>query len=349
VKVAFLLSTLGGSPLQGGLERGLRSLGHSVEYFRDGMAKNFDVLVVFNQTAHTTSYAYPVFPTYDVPVAFVDSAEYGYFSRLPGIAHRYATAFAPGSMEHDTKSLHEQQRLRAFLTGRSFPYLLREHSKYVDYPAAYHPIDYPLYHESACAERPDRCAYFRRSNDFFLAWGASHPWRLAITTALRQSSPGSEIRVIGEDGWPRMDQPTYFRKMRESRASASFDGYGSSSFRMTEVLVRCLLLQGPLAIRMRKPLVDGETCIAFRLTTQGEECLGTDVGMRLREAMADPGWSYRIHEAGYDHCMTHYTEAATAQYLVDTINAHDWSKPTPLTVDEQRVVDWEPLPNFQGD
>ena len=330
MKFAFLLSTFGGSPLQDGLDRGLRALGHDVVSFHNGRDRDYDVLVVFNQSAHNTSYAYPDFPKYEVPVAFVDCAEYGYFRRLPEVVKNYANAFAPGSMTHDTKSRHEQNRLKNYLEGRSFPYFLREFSEKISYPCGYYPIDYPLYYHSTCSDRPDRGDYLRRLDPIFLSWGASHPWRLKITKDLRDASPGSEILVLEENGTPRMEQSTYFNRMVRARCSCSFDGYGSSSFRMTEVLVRTLLLMGPLSIRVREPLTDGVNCVAYSIQSQGEECLSTNIASKLEEVLADPELAFRIYEAGYDHCMTKLTEVATAKYFVETVQNHDWNLPTNL-------------------
>lgn len=332
MKFAFFLSTYGGSPMQIGLERGLTQLGHQVTYFANGMAKSFDVLVIFNQSAHTPSYAYPDFPAYDTPVVFVDNAEYGYFRRLPGIVGQYANAFAPGSMAHDTKSLHEQTRLQNYLNGKSFPYFLREFSIYLEFPENYHPIDYPLYHYSACGIRHTRDQFLARSLDLFVSWGASHPWRWHITDALRSVDCRSEIKVVGENGTPRMPQGEYFNKMLNARLGVSFDGYGSGSFRMTEVLVRGALLQGPLSIHTHAPLEDEETAIFFDMSTEGEHCQWTNVSERLMWAIDSPSEAFRIYQNGYDHCMANLTEKATAQYLVETIEAHDWGKPTPLSV-----------------
>jgi hypothetical protein len=110
----------------------------------------------------------------------------------------------------------------------------------------------------------------------------------------------------------------------------SFDGYGSGSFRMTEVLVRTLLLQGPLSIHRYQPLIDGVHCIEYGVANDGELFLHTDVCAKLSEALKDPERSYRIYEQGYRHCMAHYTEKATAEYVLRTIEKHDWSKPTAL-------------------
>ncbi len=331
MKFSFFISTYGGSPLQVGLERGLNSLGHSVDYFHNGKDKNFDVLVIFNQCAHIISYAYPDFPAYDVPVAFVDAAEYGWTRRLPTNVRQYANAFATGSMAHDTKSVHEQTRIKHYLQGRSFPYFLREYSKYIDYPEHYHPIDYPLYALSHCSDRPSKVDYFGRLDGLFLSWGASHPWRLTITRDLRQH-PKAEVLVIEENGTPRMEQSTYFNRMVKARCSASFDGYGTGSFRMTEVLVRTLLLMGPLSTRVPYPLVDGQTCVAYDLMVHGEECLGTNIKEKLDWVLDHPDEAFEIYAAGYEHCMTKLTETATAQYFLDVLGRHDWGRETKLEV-----------------
>lgn len=332
MKFAFCLSTAGGSPLQVGLERGLHALGHNVVCFRNGMGKEYDVLVLFNQVAHTQTYAFPDWPTYDVPVVFVDAAEYGYFRRFPEVIKNYANGFASGSMSHDTRSLHEQTRLKNYLAGKSFPYFLREFSNYLTFPPSYHPIDYPLYLHSMCSDKPDRGDYLRRTDQFFVSWGASHPWRWNITNDLRKAYPGAEVLVIEENGTPRMAQSTYFNRMMRARASVSFDGYGSGSFRMTEVLVRTVLLMGPLSIRTHAPLVDGQTCVAFEMRTEGEKCYGTNIAAKLKEILQDPERSFRIYEAGYDWAMTNLTETATARYFLEVVQRHDWSKPTPLEV-----------------
>ncbi len=331
MKFAFFLSTWGGSPLQGGLSRGLVSLGHEVASFHNGKEHNYDFLVIFNQTAHRVDYAYPDFPAYDVPVIFVDSAEYGYTRRRKEVVKDYANAFSTGSMTHDTKSVHEQTRIKNYLEGRSFPYFLREFSKYLEYPENYHPIDYPLYHLSHCSDRPSMADYLGRLDGLFLSWGASHPWRWTITNALR-THPRSNVLVIEENGTPRMEQSTYFNRMVRARCSASFDGYGTGSFRMTEVLVRTLLLMGPLSTRVPFPLVDGETCVEYSLDVVGEECRGTNVVEKLNMVLDNPAYAFLIYENGYDFCMSHLTETETARWFVEKIEAHDWSKPTALAV-----------------
>lgn len=330
MRIGFFLSNYGGSPLVAGLERGLKQLGHLVENYYP-MA-GYDLVLVFNQCAHVTNYVYPEFPKPGIPIAFIDSAEYGYFKRLPGVVHNYATAFSEGSLNHDTKNLTEQRRLQAALEGRSFPYFLREFIKDISFPVGYYPIDYPLYHYSVCSHAPNRDEYMARQLDLFVSWGASHPWRLKITEALRHCHTKCEIKVLEENGTPRMPQVQFFEKTRSSKCSVSFDGYGSGSFRMTEVLVRCLLLQGPLSIHRHEPLINGLHCVEYDISHSGEDFIETNVCKVLRNALADQERSYRIYEAGFNHCMTHYTEKATAQYVMDVVHKHDWKKPTQLTI-----------------
>lgn len=329
MRIAFYLSTLGGSPLQTSLARALRGLGHAVDEML--LSGTYDLLLVFNQCAHNPSYQYLPFPDHKGPIAFIDTAEYGYFKRLKDRVGNYWNAFADGSINHDTKNREQQVWLRQQLEGKSFPYFIREKSKFVTWPENYHPIDYPLDFHSVCNKRPNRDQYFKRDLDLFVSWGASHPWRIPLTEALRCAHVKAEIRLLNDSkGVHRMPQREYFDRTEAAKASVSFDGYGSGSFRVTEVLVRTLLLQGPLTIDRYAPLVDGVHCIEYQVESDGEIFLGTNVAQKLREALADPERSYRIYHVGYEHCMRHYTERATAEYVLRVVREHDWSKPTTL-------------------
>lgn len=328
MKIGFFFSDHGGSPLVIGLQRGLQQLGHTVDNYKAG--QSYDLTLVFNQVSHVTNYSYPGFPD-SGPIAFVDAAEFGYFKRLPSVIGDYYNTFASGSMAHDTKNHEQQARLHQFLEGKSFPYFLREFSKYINYPGSYHPIDYPLYLHSECNISPNREEYLARPLDLFVSWGASHPWRLHLTEALRGCHTKCEILVLEENGTPRMPQMEFFKRTRSAKTSVSFDGYGSSSFRLTEVLCRCLLLQGPMSIKRHADLVDGVHCVEYQIESNGEHFISTNICKKLRDSLEDPERSYRIYEAGYHHCWGHYTERATAEYLLRTVDWHDWSKPTPLT------------------
>lgn len=323
------MSNFGGSPLCVSLENGLKQLGHSVEPYNSN--HGYDLVIVWNQSAHITTYTYPAFPKQS-RIAFIDSAEYGYFRRLPEVVKDYSFAFSPGSLSHDTKNRQEQERLLGYLQGKSFPYFLREFSKYITYPQNYHPIDYPMYCHSECSIPPNREEYLKRDLDLFVSWGGSHPWRLPLTQALRDCHTKCEINIIGENNWPRMPQDWFFGRTRAAKASVSFDGYGSSSFRLTEVLVRCLLLVGPLSIIRYAPLIDGVHCVEYQVESKGEQFLSTNICAKLREFLADPERSFRIYEAGYHHCWEYYSEKATAKYVLDVVAKHDWTRETSLTL-----------------
>lgn len=316
-------------PLMGGLHRGLLELGHTVCHYEPG--QSYDLLLVFNMTSHRTDYEYPPFPPASQPIAFIDAAEYGYFCRLQDRYMDYANSFTERAMMHDTKNFAQQARLRGFLEGRSFPYFLRELHKDVDYPAGYHPIDYPLYHDSVERRPPNRDEYLRRELEVFCVWGMSHPWRVQITEALRGCHRKSEIADRWSEGG-NLEPDVYRERIRAARLSVSFDGYGSGSFRMTEVLCRTLLLQCPLSIRTRAPLIDGQTCIAYNVDSRGEEFVGCDIQEKVTEALADPERSFEIYERGFEHCMANLTEKATAAYVIDTFRNHDFRVPTQLAV-----------------
>lgn len=299
MRVGILISTRGGSPLQ-------YSLCHyGWELYRPGQV--YDLVLVFNQTAHTRDYRYPdSLP--DGPIAFVDTAEYG-------TTMRPWHGLTPEAMAHDTKNAAEQARLRSMLEGRSFPYFLRE--TWIDrgYSEAFHPIDYPLHPGAEPTRAPDRDEYLARSVPVACIWGHSNACRPPITEALR-SVPGADVFVVDQDG-PRLPFDVYARRLEAARCTVSADGYGSGSFRVTESLVRTMLVRRPPLIRQHAPLVHGQTCIDFWNDPVG--ALNVDAER-----------AFEIYARGYDHCLTHYTPAATAARILAVCEAHDWSKPTCL-------------------
>ncbi len=231
-------------------------------------------------------------------------------------------------MTHDTKNTQQQMRLRNYLNGKSFPYFLREFSKYVQYPQGFYPIDYPLYMYSECDIKPNREEYLQRAKDLFVSWGASHPWRVPLTHQLRTCPVKGDVLLLEENGTPRMPQRDYFERTREAKVGVSYDGYGSSSFRLTEVLVRSLLLAAPLHIIRHAPLVNGVHFMEYSVASRGEEFQGSNICETLMEALANPERSYEMYERGYYHCYDNYTETATAQYVLDVVAKHDWQTTT---------------------
>lgn len=331
MNIGFWISTKGGSPLVDGLLRGLAQLGHQCRIWNAG--DSYDLILMFNQVSHDVDYSYPQFPDdATAALAFIDTAEYGRESRAGASFIAYTNAFAPGSMIHPSKRSTEQRRLREFLDGRSFPYFLREMRAHTQYPDAYHPIDYPLHANSGCPHAPDRDEYLRRPQDVFLSWGLSHPWRAPLSEVIRSLPIRGAVVVVDVNGVPRMRQHDYFASMRNAKSTVSFDGYGSSSFRVHESLVRCLLFLGPLSIRQRQPLLDGVHCMHYHANGEGDTMQWTNLGEKIMATLADPDRCFALYEAGYHHCMQHYTEVATARYVLSVVSQHDWSLPTPLSL-----------------
>lgn len=336
MRVAVFMSNKGGSPLSIGIERGIRMMGHEVANYAKGVGS--DLILVYNQSAHIPDYVYPEFPSADdkTPIAFIDNAEYG--MKRVREPERFVNAFSSGSVQHDTKNEHQQGLLRTFLEGRSFPYLLREYANAHDYPENYHPIDYPLYGPSTSHKKPERENYLKRAVDVACIWGLSHPWRVNLTHEL-DAAQGlrKDVYAIERDG-PRLPQRggpnSYFDRLKAARCSISFDGYGSGSFRMTEVLVRTLLMQGPLSIRTRAPLEHGVTCWAYCVWVDGEHYIRSNLVEQIHAALSDPVRAFQIYERGYHHCMAHLTERATAKYVLDTVQSHDYTRPTKLTLED---------------
>ncbi len=52
----------------------------------------------------------------------------------------------------------------------------------------------------------------------------------------------------------------------------------------------------------------------------------------MADALADVEGSFDIYERGYNHVHEHLSETATARYVLEIVDAHDWSQVTPLEV-----------------
>lgn len=324
MKIGFITTAIDGNPFRTGLHRGLVQLGHEVVF----QARDCDLYLIFNQSMHTPDYAYPQLPYGLEKFAFIDTAEYGPHSRLPEFAWRYWNTFTPEAMCHSTKNPEQQERLKCWIGGRSFPYFIREYTLHAQYPPSYHPIDYPLHDGSECNDLPSLDEYLKRQSDLFLYWGGSHPWREKITDDLRRHPCKSFVGLIDEQVFPRLGQEEHFARTKAAKCSVSFDGYGSSSFRLTEVLVRTHLLMGPLQIKTRQPLIDGIHCRFFDVYPKNDCEVVTTAYETLKAALDDPEGSYTMYEAGYRHCMEYYTEKATAEHVLRVIEGHDWSMTT---------------------
>lgn len=312
-----------GSIISGALTQGLTQLGHTVSAYRSG--GTFDYVFLVNVSNHGQNYTYGQLP--DHPrLVFVDTAEYG---PLTHDDPKYAYAFSSGSLAHKEKNQAEQLRLQRHLTGRSFPYFLRELQLKVSYPDSYHPIDYPML--APFAPPQDWQVFKSRPYDFLCVWGLSHPWRSELDrriTLHRDSQTSLKFRL----GARTLDFFAYMNEMERSVSTVSFDGYGSGSFRVTEALTRCVLFIGPLHIRQRLNFVDGVNCVQYRVVGRDGRFVETDLLEVAEMTLADRRRCFDIYQAGRKLAADTTCEA-WSRYVLDVCARHDWNKPTSVDFD----------------
>lgn len=349
LQIGILTSSQGGSPLQDCIQRCLEKMGHKAEPYA-GPNAEYDLVFIFNQTAHRKDYEYPDFPKDSTPIAFVDTAEYGWWTHTDRQLAMYANAFTPDALQASTKNQFQQERLKRFLEGKSFPYFLHEMGLKNEYPSSYHPIDYPLYHHSVCKKEPNRDEYLRREQEIYVSWGASHPWRVNLSEdirkGMRENGIKGELRILEEmqpDGTRtrRLPQMECFAKTEQALCSVSYDGFGVSAFRMVEVACRTALLMAPLPIRMREPLLNGVSCIHYNVRgdiiesdTPGaagsHTYLGSNIARTIQRVTINKEWAFGIYQRGYWHTMEKLSEEATVRYMLETAYAHNYNEPTPV-------------------
>lgn len=333
MNIGFLSHPLGGSPLLLSLRRAFQGLGHNVVDFPRN--RKVDLVLVFNFASHQ-EFEYEDFPVVECPMAFIDSAEYGWWTHEKKYARWLYNAFAPaalmggripGAPEVVLSSKGKQQfKLKKWLEGKSFPYFLREMYKDWNYPSCYHPIDYPLWVDSHCQKEPQLEEYLKRPLDFYVAWGNSHPYRAKLNELLA-AQPRSQVYSAP----PRIDQKFIFQQTEAAKSSISYHGYGHGSFRVMENSVRTLLFKCRTCIQEREPFVNGETCLEYDVWGSFEE-MGTDLGEKLDIVRKEPERAFGIYKAGREHCLKHLTEEATARYVLGEIEKHDFTQPTPLVL-----------------
>lgn len=316
-----------GAIIHGALRQGLEALGHACTDWRPGVFA--DLVLLVNVSNHGAHYTYGQLPEHP-RLAFVDTAEYGWDTHGDS---RYANAFNTASLKHVEKNELEQRRLLRHLGGRSFPYFLREMQLSVRYPSCYHPIDYPML--APLGPPPDLAQFKARPYDVLVSWGESHHWRVGLNSVLRalRDQDSTALRLALYDH--RVPPDVYWDSLyRQTKSTLSFDGYGSGSFRVTEALSRCLLVQGPLQIQQHQPLLDGQTCVYFKATgCQSGPLEWTNLAEVLTETLADVPRCFDIYQRGYQHLIDHFTVDRWAQYVLDVCERHDWRLPTRLDLE----------------
>lgn len=332
MRIGLYKSNFGGSPLLHNLRKGFKNINVLAEDVV--LSRHYDYVLIFNQTAHSKDYYYHDLRqiTNKYPkLAFVDTAEYGFKSRLIKNIKMYKNAFTDFALEHDTKKVNQQRMLFNYLHGKSFPYFLREYYKNINYPKCYHPIDYPL--SLPCKNCPNENQYNNRKFPVFAVWGQSNPIRKDIIKEIRNEMPSPEVRMF--DNKSRIPQNIFLTKMHNSKISVSYDGYGSSSFREMEILCRSMLLKGEMVIKQRNPLINGVHFVEYKVAiTEDGTFINTNIKELINYYLNNPKEAFEIYKKGYEHCYKYYTPKATAQYILNVLQSHDYSTITPLLVQD---------------
>ena len=306
------------------LQYGLNELGHEVNARYDH-GSNPDYVFIFNVSSHGKDYTYGELPNHP-RLVFVDSAEYGFFTHG---SPKYANAFSTMSLRHSCKNFHEQRRLMFHLAGKSFPYFLREMAGPVAYPGCYHPIDYPN-----AVPIPPVCSatsFINRKIDVVIGWTFSHPWREDLTRKVREAHEAGRIKALIID--QRLPKNEYLARLQLGISTVSFDGFGHSSFRVTEALSRCLLVNYTPPVHQRIAPADKVTCRTYEVESAGGDQVNTDLVSVIEHAVKHKEESYEIYRRGHELLSTQLTTKAWAQYVLDRCAAHDWSVPTRLDME----------------
>lgn len=335
------------NPLFYNLIWGLRSLGHRCEVYK--VRTRYDFVFVCNVSSpyhperdgKNWILKYPNLDVVQDKVVFVDPAEYGWWTHDPAYGIEYYNAFAPWSIR-SKGSAEGQIELLNFLRGKSFPYFIREKYKSIQYPDQYYPVDYPL---ANISKKPDKDEFMKRVYDLYLRWGGSHLFRPKIVEEIN-SITGFKIDAVQA----KINQFEYYTNTQNSRVSVVSDGYGSGSFRETEILANCVLFMREQCIDKHHPLTNGINFVEFKVNYEMtkpdsifvhgyqiyKDC---NIKELLLEYMSDWDRCYSIYEAGYNHCMKYYSQKEFANYVLEKIYNFDYLKSTPVEYKEDRG--WE--------
>jgi hypothetical protein len=305
----------------------------------------YDFVLLFNISSHSARYDFSdVGELKGYKFCFIDSSEYGWWTHYSHYKELFGTSFTAGSMAAKPFC---QQVLKQFLDGKSYPYIVREFYKGIDYPNSYHPIDYPLYGVNTpippMATFEEYCA---RPNDVYVGWGESHPSRKDLARVVSKLP----LKVVVNSG-NKLPQNEYFTNMLNARMTVAYDGYGSGSFREKEALARTMLFRNNMAIIQNAPLTSGQNFVEYQVQEKLVDWdkdskysapyknfrdkhpvfESTNLGSIMLEWIQDLEGMYRVYEGGYKHLMENFTEKAVAQYVLDILEGHDWDKPTPIS------------------
>ncbi len=326
------------NPLFTRLILGLREMGHRCDKYEPGT--RYDYVFICNvagpySTKSTWELKYPYLDTIQDKIVFIDPAEYGWWTHDKIYATEYYNAFAPLSIV--AKGTAEGQlELLSFLRGKSFPYFVREKYKNILYPNQYYPIDYPLIVNPIVPnKKPNKDEYMKRTHDVYVRWGGSHIFRPRIIEKIKTIT-GFKIDVEHK----KINPIEYYHNTQDARISVVSDGYGSGSFRETEVLINCLLFMKEQCIEKHHPLTNGVNFVEFKvdyeMSAGGTFSKGSqlykdcNIAELLQEYMSDWDKCYSVYASGFHHCVKYYSISEFAKYVFEGISKHNYLEPTPI-------------------
>lgn len=330
----FYPKPCGAGIIASSLQKGFADVGSSLQPYNP--SSSYDYVLLFNCADHRTDYNFDGINSIKHKFAFIDTSEYGWWTHHDSYKDRYYNAFAPSTVLAKPNA---QQQLISFLKGKSYPYFIREYYKGVNYHKNYHPIDYPLH--TAHIPIPPLSSfedYKNRPLDVYISWGPSHMSRASITEVVDKLPLRKEVSYR-----TKVAQQTYFNKLSSAKLSVSYDGYGSGSFRETEALCRTTLLRNSnMTMVQRDPIIHLRHFIEYGveearinwdrtegITDTQPRFTSTDISDIIMEYIKDTDLLYEIYRNGYNHCVTNFTEKATAQYIINILQSHNWGEITP--------------------
>jgi len=318
-----------GNPLVDELIYGLHCIDIPVSLCTPSNIDSFEYVIIFNVVWHankdTMIYDWDIldYINQHQKIVFIDNAEYGWNTRNKDKLEKYANIYSPEAIKYRPPY---QQKLRNFLNDKTYPYFIREYSKYINYCGNYFPIDYVI-HPSTINILPSSPVSFEEFNmrdyDIICIWGNSHPFRNNITEELNKINCKKII------SFNKINQSMYYSMLSTCKLCVSFDGCGSSSFREYEIPTHTSLFMNNLSIEQYMPFVNEESCIKYNVynsVNQTEESPdSTDIKDKIEYYLNNIGKLYEIYVNGLIHVSKYKTPISLANYVINTINAFNWN------------------------
>ncbi len=300
------------------------------EFVKDG---EYDCVLLFAMSFDKSHWGNTLEQLQDYPICYTSQLEYTH-SRSSILSRSTCYSdFAPAILNEHIPALGQ---VRKILEGKSFLYISRELFCGVDYPQAYHPLDY--------ASHDIPTSPIQSFDDFsskpfmFASFNPSHPHRIELADRVRRwlESRGLDGSAVNSGG-NRLTRTEYLNRLDNCQLSFVYDGHGSSSLAELDILPRCALLRHnlsrlrPNAMQPDKDFVQYEVECYFN---SGGQLLikSCDIEDRLDYCLDHPDRMYEIYLQGREWINRYRTPEAVSQYIIDKIFSHDWSIPTDIDI-----------------